>query len=604
MKGIRQGVQRKISRLRSTQSVDESVAEEEEASIRDGKLGEGMLGGSSNILGSGSSASDLIKASSAAGFGSVCGKGMQVKEGKRSQKSVGSPSSRHQSPVHSQTSPAPESSRLSNGSADSLSASNSSQAQWTSPNAGCSPSAPIGDGHGGMWSQEIVGMGSAKARALVDYNPSPYDTDALKFKKGDIIDILSMNASGLWRGHLNGRIGTFKFINVEPLMESRGSQWRRGGSRNLSADDELGEGPLQWGERGRLQTGHHQSRSHGHHHHHHHHHHRMRRSGKRGRPRSVEELLQRINLEEHISVFVLNGYEDLELFKDLEEEDLDYLGICNAEHRAKILTAVELLHDYDSPGSPLSDHGDEGDRGASGDRVDGDDDEPASSTDGSASHSSSSASFHSRSRHQHHAQCPPPSDRRQHQTQHCHSSPPPPSPPTPVGQIPGEIEGESPNDLDWGRHHSWRQRRPMQSATSPSGPPLSAPMRQQSALSGSELYLPNIPVGVDDELCARMEGGPLPGRLAAVIESSGMDGTRVVGCGGVGGGGEAVGAGDMGSGGRCFSEKSSDSGISSSSRSPPAHPRRGNSSSDMGTSSSSKSGVAGGQGMDRKGVMR
>ncbi|XP_046392238.1 uncharacterized protein LOC124160425 [Ischnura elegans] len=555
MKGIRQGVQRKISRLRSTQSVDESVAEEEEANARDAKLGDGMLGGSANILGSGSSASDLIKASSAAGFGAVCGKSVQGKEGKRGQKSVGSPSSRHQSPVHnSQTSPARESSRLSNGSADSLSASNSSQAQWTSPNAGCSPSAPMGDGHGGMWSQEIVGMGNAKARAIVDYTPSPYDTDALKFKKGEIIDILAMNASGLWRGHLNGRIGTFKFINVEPVIESRG-QWRRGG----------------------------QSRGGG---------------SERGRPRSVEELLQRINLEEHISVFVLNGYEDLELFKDLEEEDLDYLGICDAEHRAKILTAVELLHDYDSPGSPLSDHGDDGDRGVSGDRVDGDDDEPASSTDGSASHSSSSTSFHSRSRHQHHP-CAPQTDRRQ--AQHCHASPPPPSPPTPVGQ--GEMEGEGPNDLDWGRHHSWRQRRQMQSATSPSGAPHSAPMRQPSdsrGLGSAELYLPNIPVGVDEELCVRMEGGgPLPGRLAAVIESSGVD----VGRGGVGGG-EGGGAGDMGSGGRCFSEKSSDSGISSSSRSPPAHPRRGNG-SEMASTSSSKAGVqGGGQVVDRKGVMR
>ena len=46
-------------------------------------------------------------------------------------------------------------------------------------------------------------------------------------------------------------------------------------------------------------------------------------------------------------MFVLNGYEDLELFKDLEGEDLDYLGISNPDHRAKILTAVELLHDYD-----------------------------------------------------------------------------------------------------------------------------------------------------------------------------------------------------------------------------------------------------------------
>lgn len=62
---------------------------------------------------------------------------------------------------------------------------------------------------------------------------------------------------------------------------------------------------------------------------------------------SVEELLIRIGLKEYTSVFVLNGYEDLELFRELEPADLDYLGILNEDHRGKILTAVQLLHDMD-----------------------------------------------------------------------------------------------------------------------------------------------------------------------------------------------------------------------------------------------------------------
>lgn len=40
-------------------------------------------------------------------------------------------------------------------------------------------------------------------------------------------------------------------------------------------------------------------------------------------------------------------YEDLELFKEIEPADLDYLGIINNDHRAKLLTAVQLLHDID-----------------------------------------------------------------------------------------------------------------------------------------------------------------------------------------------------------------------------------------------------------------
>lgn len=49
---------------------------------------------------------------------------------------------------------------------------------------------------------------------------------------------------------------------------------------------------------------------------------------------------------------MLNGYEDVELFQDLESQDLDFLGITDPEHRAKILTAVQLLHDYDCKCAP------------------------------------------------------------------------------------------------------------------------------------------------------------------------------------------------------------------------------------------------------------
>lgn len=42
-----------------------------------------------------------------------------------------------------------------------------------------------------------------------------------------------------------------------------------------------------------------------------------------------------------------DSYEDLELFKELEPADLDYLGVMSNDHRAKLLTAVQLLHDID-----------------------------------------------------------------------------------------------------------------------------------------------------------------------------------------------------------------------------------------------------------------
>ncbi|KAK0098408.1 hypothetical protein PV326_008683 [Microctonus aethiopoides] len=149
-----------------------------------------------------------------------------------------------------------------------------------------------------------IGPVLCRARALVDYTPSPYDKEALKFKKGDVIDVVQMNTSGLWKGVVHNRVGHFKFINVEILNE----RVPRRGEPERS----------KWGQR------------------------------YRQKPGSVQELLQRMNLQEHIPVFVLNGYEDLELFRELEPADLDYLRIHQPEHRAKILTAVQLLHDLQS----------------------------------------------------------------------------------------------------------------------------------------------------------------------------------------------------------------------------------------------------------------
>ena len=52
------------------------------------------------------------------------------------------------------------------------------------------------------------------------------------------------------------------------------------------------------------------------------------------------------DFQEYLSVFILNGYEDLESFEEMDEAELDYLGIENQMHRTKLMTAVELLRDY------------------------------------------------------------------------------------------------------------------------------------------------------------------------------------------------------------------------------------------------------------------
>lgn len=75
-----------------------------------------------------------------------------------------------------------------------------------------------------------------------------------------------MNASGVWRGYANGRLGHFKFISVEVLPDLPTTGVKGYGGKLVS--------------RHRLPT---------------------------SCPTSVEELLLRIGLKEYTSVFVLNG---------------------------------------------------------------------------------------------------------------------------------------------------------------------------------------------------------------------------------------------------------------------------------------------------------
>uniref|UniRef100_A0A8C2JBA3 Sterile alpha motif domain-containing protein 5-like n=1 Tax=Cyprinus carpio TaxID=7962 RepID=A0A8C2JBA3_CYPCA len=146
-----------------------------------------------------------------------------------------------------------------------------------------------------------------RARVHTDFTPSPYDTDSLKLKKGDVIDIISKPPMGTWMGLLNNKVGTFKFIYVDVLAEEEEKPKRAV---------------------------------------------RRRRKGRPPKPSSVEELLERIGLKEHMPTFLFNGYEDLDTFKLLEEEDLDELNIKDPQHRAVLMTAVELLQDYDSNSDP------------------------------------------------------------------------------------------------------------------------------------------------------------------------------------------------------------------------------------------------------------
>uniref|UniRef100_A0A8C9JU43 SAM domain-containing protein SAMSN-1 n=1 Tax=Panthera tigris altaica TaxID=74533 RepID=A0A8C9JU43_PANTA len=141
-----------------------------------------------------------------------------------------------------------------------------------------------------------------RARVHTDFTPSPYDTDSLKIKKGDVIDIICKTPMGMWTGMLNNKVGNFKFIYVDVISEEEAAP------KKIKAH---------------------------------------RRSGKE-KPKTLQEFLQRIDLQEYTSTLLLNGYETLEDLKDIKESHLIELNIKNPEDRMRLLSAAENLLDEET----------------------------------------------------------------------------------------------------------------------------------------------------------------------------------------------------------------------------------------------------------------
>ncbi|XP_029326508.1 SAM domain-containing protein SAMSN-1 isoform X1 [Mus caroli] len=141
-----------------------------------------------------------------------------------------------------------------------------------------------------------------RARVHTDFTPSPYDTDSLKIKKGDIIDIICKTPMGMWTGMLNNKVGNFKFIYVDVISEEE------------AAPKKI----------------------------------KVPRSRRRESHQTLQEFLERIHLQEYTSTLLLNGYETLDDLKDIKESHLIELNIADPEDRARLLSAAESLLDEES----------------------------------------------------------------------------------------------------------------------------------------------------------------------------------------------------------------------------------------------------------------
>uniref|UniRef100_A0A9L0JI32 SAM domain-containing protein SAMSN-1 n=1 Tax=Equus asinus TaxID=9793 RepID=A0A9L0JI32_EQUAS len=141
-----------------------------------------------------------------------------------------------------------------------------------------------------------------RARVHTDFTPSPYDTDSLKIKKGDIIDIICKTPMGMWTGMLNNKVGNFKFIYVDVISEEEAAP------KKIKAH----------------------------------------RRSEREKSKTLQEFLERIQLQEYASTLLLNGYETVEDLKDITESHLIELNIKNPEDRMRLLSAAENLLDEET----------------------------------------------------------------------------------------------------------------------------------------------------------------------------------------------------------------------------------------------------------------
>ncbi|XP_077422926.1 SAM domain-containing protein SAMSN-1a isoform X2 [Vanacampus margaritifer] len=161
------------------------------------------------------------------------------------------------------------------------------------------------------------GQFCGRARVHTNFVPSPYDTDSLKLKAGDIISIISKPPMGIWTGMLNNRVGNFKFIYVDVLAEEEEKEEEKD-------DNDDDEAPKI----------------------------RQQKLCKRPRPKTLLELLERLNLEEYASALLLNGYQTVEDLTHLQEKHLIELNVKDPEHRRKLLAASQCHY---SEGDDVSD---------------------------------------------------------------------------------------------------------------------------------------------------------------------------------------------------------------------------------------------------------
>lgn len=153
-------------------------------------------------------------------------------------------------------------------------------------------------------------------------------------KRGDTINIIAKNDSGIWLGAANGKIGHFKFVNVEEIKNSGRRKLNPFVPTTFQAEVDIEPNSNSEDEQ-RHETSIYDDLK--------------ARLNESNGSMNLADVLQVIGLSNkgYLDILALNGFEDLQSFADINMgHSLSLMGINESTHQRVLLNASRIIREH------------------------------------------------------------------------------------------------------------------------------------------------------------------------------------------------------------------------------------------------------------------
>lgn len=192
-----------------------------------------------------------------------------------------------------------------------------------------------GDDMNGFPSSLFRGPFISHAKAITDCTPCPYYKDALAFKKGDIISIIAKEKSGIWIGMTNGKIGHFKFVNVEEIESNEKHKTHKLNTFNSSANRKETQLEFNYSSDDQKEESIYDALN--------------ARLNESNGAMNLTDVIQVIGLSDssYLNILSINGYNDLKSLAEIGNKDiLNEIGINDSCVQHILLNSAQIIGDY------------------------------------------------------------------------------------------------------------------------------------------------------------------------------------------------------------------------------------------------------------------